>query len=167
MRNLLNTTKHLLNHLHPFGVCKDLIHLITRWHQRWTNTSIQNIFQSMVSIIVYYNEIELTGVISHILILSNGIPPLCFYYALIHKYPTSSISSNSTLEVYACMVLIYTYTHRHLCSQVRSPSPHQLLIHLKRLQNNYFKLQSFHFQRKKRFVRFFSRFSSTFQLNIC
>ena len=110
----------------PWVVCKDLIHLITRWHQRWTNTSIQSIFQSMVSIIVYYNEIELTDIISHNLILSNGIPPLCFYYALIHKYPTSSMSSNSTLEVYAYMVVIYTYTHRHLCSQVRNPSPHQL-----------------------------------------
>ena len=48
------------------------------------------------------------------------------------------------------MVVIYTYTHRYLCSQVRNPSPHLFLIHLKRLQINYFKSQSISFSKKKR-----------------
>ena len=42
------------------------------------------------------------------------------------------------------------YTHRHLCSQVRNSSPHLFLIHLKRLQINYFQSQSISFSKKKR-----------------
>ena len=48
------------------------------------------------------------------------------------------------------MVVIYTYTHRHLCSLVRKPSPHLFIIHLKRLQINYFKSRSISFSKKKR-----------------